>query len=87
MAHDILGGKTKSDWSRSEATVSSLGYNDLARDIFERGSRPPQPVVVVQKASGPSWFSVAVGVILGTKVLSGQWPWHIISKKLEAHKR
>lgn len=88
MAHDLFFKKSKRDWSRDNTDSSSSGYDHNARAIFERRICTEQPAVIVQsEPSRIGWLGTTVGIMFGTLILSGKWPWYwagLAAKRLDS---
>jgi hypothetical protein len=88
MAHDLILGKTKRNWSREQNTANSTGYAPYARSLFERSSLPEnRPIVIERQPVQIGWFGATVAAMLATRMLSGKWPWYwagLAAKKLES---
>ena len=86
MAHDLILGKNKRDWSRNQSDSNS-GYDPYARRLFERPacSEQPQTLIVKREPARIGWLGATLAVMFSTRILSGKWPWFwagLAAKKL-----
>lgn len=68
MAHDIIFGDRRRDWSRG----SSCGYSPSCVE------RPTS--LVVQERRGPGILGWSIGIMLGSRLVTGRWPWYWFGK-------
>jgi hypothetical protein len=68
MAYDLIFKNTTRNWSRN----SVLGYDPSCKAT----SPPP----TVQEKSGPSIIGWSIGIMFGSRIITGKWPWYWFRK-------
>jgi hypothetical protein len=68
MAHDLLFKKSRRNWSRDSVS----GHN---------GAYPAMPsTLVVQERRGPGILGWSLGIMIGSRLVTGKWPWYWFSR-------
>lgn len=68
MAHDLIFKSSRRNWSRDTACGSAL-----------YGSAMPA-TLVVQERPGPGVLGWSLGIMIGSRLVTGKWPWYWFGK-------
>lgn len=67
MAHDLIFKNSRRNWSRD----TTCGYVP---------SYSAAPAIVVQERRGPGVLGWSIGIMIGSRLVTGKWPWYWAGK-------
>jgi hypothetical protein len=68
MARDLIFKSSKRNWSRD----SISGYDPSCREM--------PPATVIQERRGPGVLGWSLGLMIGSRLVTGKWPWYWFSR-------